>query len=232
MFRNITDTIRRDFTGWEQWQVLWLAFGCTAILLISIALNDSLLSIITSLTGICCVILCGMGKISNYFFGVINVLLYAVVAWQAKYYGDVMLNLFYYFPTNIIGWFLWSKNMDEGTGEVIKKRLSLNQKLILLVLTTIGIMVVSFFLKLLGGNLPWVDSASTVLSIAAQFLMIKRFAEQWVMWILVNIASIIMWVVALMDGKSNVAVLLMWIVYLANSIIMYIKWYKESREKV
>ena len=72
---------------------------------------------------------------------------------------------------------------------------------------------------------------STVLSVIAQILMIKRFMEQWVIWIVVDVVSVIMWVVALYTEGASIAVLLMWSVYLLNAIIMFIKWLKESKNQ-
>ena len=95
---KIKEALRKELTGWKKWQVFWIIFANAMILGISIYQKDSWLGIAASITGVCCVILCGMGKVSNYFFGTINVILYAIVAWKAKYYGDVMLNLIYYFP--------------------------------------------------------------------------------------------------------------------------------------
>jgi len=83
---------------------------------------------------------------------------------------------------------------------------------------------------MLGGNLPLVDSMSTVFSVIAQILMIKRFTEQWIIWIIVDAVSVIMWVVALPKEGGSIAVLLMWSVYLINAIIMFVKWYRESKQ--
>ena len=93
-----------------------------------------------------------------------------------------------------------------------------------------GIFAYSLVLKMLGGNLPLVDSMSTVLSITAQILMIKRFTEQWILWIVVDAVSVIMWAAAFINGTDTVAVLLMWVVYLINAILMFIKWYKGSKK--
>ena len=171
-----------------------------------------------------------MGKVSNYFFGTINILLYAYVAFNAKYYGDVMLNLLYYFPTNILGWIVWAKNVNHENNEVYKKRLTVKQDVYLTVISVIGVLGYSLVLKALKGNLPIVDSISTVGSIIAQILMINRYAEQWVIWIAVDIVTVIMWLVAYVDGDGGIAVLLMWMVYLTNAVIMYIHWMKEAKK--
>ena len=201
---------------------------CNLIILgVSIYLKDTTVGIIASMTGVTCVILTGMGKISNYLFGVVNILLYAYVAWNAKYYGDVMLNLLYYFPTNIIGWFVWKKNIDEESNEVYK--MSVKQEILIAVLSIVGIFIYGYILKWLGGNLPIIDSMSTVLSVVAQILLIKRYMEQWIIWLVVDMVSVIMWIAAFFNGGESIAVLMMWMVYLANAVIMFIKWFKDIR---
>ena len=228
---NVIKFFKNEFCGWRKWEVFWILFANFVILAVSVYLNDTAVGIIASMTGVTCVILTGMGKISNYIFGTINVLLYAYVAWNAKYYGDVMLNLLYYFPTNIIGWFVWKKNIDEENKEVYKRKMSLKQEIFVGILSVVGIFAYGFILRLLGGNLPIVDSMSTVLSVVAQILLIKRYMEQWIIWIVVDIVSVIMWIAAFFNGGESVAVLMMWSVYLANAVIMFVKWFRDVKLK-
>ncbi|MDE6567257.1 MAG: nicotinamide riboside transporter PnuC [Lachnospiraceae bacterium] len=228
--KNMLNMIMREFTGWKLWQIVWIFLANGVILGVSLYLGDTALGILASLTGVTCVILCGMGKLSNYIFGTVNVVLYAIVAWKAKYYGDVMLNLLYYFPTNLLGFFVWSKHINQENNEVYKKRMTLQQDIVLGIVSVAGVLGYSYILKKLGGNLPIVDSMSTVFSVIAQILMIKRFVEQWIIWIIVDIVSVIMWIAAFFTGGESVAVLMMWSVYLANAVIMFVKWSKESKE--
>ena len=172
---RLKEALKREFTGWKPWQVLWMILANAVILGVSVCQGDTVLGIAASITGVTCVILCGMGKVSNYFFGTINVVLYAIVAWRAKYYGDVMLNLLYYFPTNVLGWIIWNKNIDKETNTVYKRRMTWKQDLILLAISVAGVFGYGYVLRLLGGNLPFVDSMSTVLSVIAQILMISCF---------------------------------------------------------
>ncbi len=221
--------IRRELSGWKPWQAAWMIIANAVIAGVSVYQGDTALGIAASLTGVVCVILCGLGKVSNYLFGTVNVILYAIVAYKAKYYGDVMLNVLYYFPTNIIGWVLWEKNLGTENNTVVKKRMTVKQDIIVGTVSVAAVFGYSCLLKMLGGNLPLVDSMSTVFSVIAQILMIKRFAEQWVVWIAVDIVSVIMWVAALFTEGASIAVLLMWSVYLGNAVIMFVKWMKESR---
>ena len=222
--------IKSELTGWKPFDVIWLAIATAVILGLSIYWKDTWMSLLAAITGVWCVILTGKGKRSSFIFGLINVIFYAIVAFQAKYYGEVMLNALYYLPMNFVGWFAWKKHMNDDTGEVVKERLTFKKSVIVYALTAAAIFIYGLILKALGGNLPYIDSMSTVISVVAQILSIKRLMEQWVLWIVVDVVTVIMWAVHFAQGGETIATLAMWSVYLVNAFIMFIRWYKESKK--
>ena len=220
--------LKSELTGWKAFDVIWLLLATAVILGLSIYWEDTWMSLIAAITGTWCVILTGKGKRSSFIFGIVNVVFYAIVALEAKYYGEVMLNLLYYFPMNFVGWFVWKKHMNDQTGEVIKERLTLKKSAIVYALTAVAIFIYGFILDRLGGNLPYIDSMSTVISVVAQILSIKRLMEQWVLWIVVDVVTVIMWAIHFAQGGETIATLAMWAVYLVNAVIMFVRWYKEA----
>lgn len=233
MDKNIyKNFLKHELSGWKKWEIAWLAVATGVILSLSLFWHDSLVALFAALTGVICVILTGKGKVSNFLFGFFNVLLYAYLSWKAGFYGEVMLNMLYYFPCNFIGVVCWMKHMDESGDEVVKERMGLKESFIVYPVTGICVVAYGFLLKRLGGTLPFVDSLSTVLSITAQILCIKRYAEQWILWIVIDAVSVIMWVYDFVNGGENISTFLMWAVYLLNAVIMYVKWRKESKPNV
>lgn len=221
---------KSELSGWKPFDVIWLVFATAVILGLSIYWKDSPVSIWAAVTGVCCVILTGKGKRSSFIFGLVNTILYAIVALGAKYYGEVMLNLIYYLPMNFVGFIAWKKYMNDETGEVVKERLSLSKSIVVYAITAVSIVIYGFILKRMGGNLPYVDSMSTVVSVVAQVLSIKRLTEQWGLWIVVDIVTVFMWAVDFMKGGETISTLAMWSIYLINAFIMYIRWYKEAKK--
>jgi len=221
--------LRKELSGWKIWEVAWLLLATAVILGLSIYWQDTLIGICAALTGVWCVILTGKGKLSSFWFGTVNTVLYAIVAWKARYWGEVMLNLLYYVPMNFVGLYMWSRHMDNKTDEVIKKRMTLKGSLIAYAAVAVGTVAYGFILKLLNGSLPFVDAMSTVFSVFAQYLCVKRYMEQWVLWVVVDVVTVIMWAYALIDGTGDVATLLMWSIYLINAFIMLYKWHIDSR---
>lgn len=220
--------IKNELTGWKTWEIFWLAAASLTITSLSIYWGDHIPGITMALTGVVCVILTGKGKMSCYLFGLVNTVLYAWIAFGAKYYGEVMLNACYYVPMQLVGWLMWGRHMDTRTGEVEKRRLTFSKQLILLAVSVVSIFGYGLILKALGGNLPYIDSMSTCLSVLAMILSVRRLMEQWVLWIVVDVVTVIMWFINYRNGGTDIATLLMWAVYLLNAIFMFIKWYKES----
>lgn len=226
------ELIKLEIKGWRKIEVLWLALATLIITGLSIYWDESLIGIISAVTGVICVVLTGKGKLSCYFFGVINCVAYAYIAYQAKFYGDVMENLLYFLPMQFVGFIQWKKNMNIDTGEVISERLSWNKRIMLLLISAIAVYIYGLFLKKIGGNLPYMDSLSNILSLIAMWLCVKRYMEQWIMWIIIDVVTLGMWSIAFIQNQESIATLIMWMVYLINAIIMYVRWNKSSKEEV
>ena len=221
--------LKSELSGWKLPEVIWLGVATAVILGLSIYWKDNWVSLVAGLTGVWCVILTGKGKRSSFLIGLVNTVLYAWIAFGAKYYGEVMLNLLYYVPAGVVGWFVWKKHMNEETGEVVKTRLNLKNSVFVYGLTAVAIFLYGLVLRALGGSLPFIDSMSTVVSITAQILSIKRLAEQWILWIVVDMVTVVMWAVNFAKGGETIATLAMWSIYLLNAIFMHIKWHRESK---
>lgn len=226
------DFIKRELSGWKKIEVIWLTLAVAVTVGLSLYWKDNIIGILAATTGVMCVVLTGKGKMSSYIFGMVNTVLYAYVAFGAKYYGEVMLNILYYVPMNVVGWILWKKNMNNENNEVVKERLTLKWQAVLVIVSAAGIYLYGLILRLLGGSLPFVDSMSTVLSVVAQYLCVKRYMEQWAVWIVVDVVTVIMWAIDFANGGESIATLIMWSVYLLNAIFMFVKWYRESKKEV
>lgn len=192
---------------------------------------------IAGISGVLCVVLVAKGSIWNYAFGLVNVSLYAFISFKAELYGDAGLNALYYVPMQFIGWWQWRKRgaavsqaEADGQGVQVKaRRFSWKQRCLLAAGCIVAIAAVGGLLKELGDPQPFKDSATTVLSIVAQALMALAFMEQWALWIITNIISVIMWAVCIARGEAHSAVMLiMWIFYLLNSINGLRVWLKLS----
>lgn len=227
---KMKEIILNEFKGWKVLEITWLVLACAIITGLSIYWKDTVMGIISATTGVACVICTGKGKLSAYVFGLINAILYAIIAYQQTLYGETMLNALYYVPMQFIGFFLWSKNMNNETHEVKKIHMKNKTRIITLISMVLGTIIYGLILKHMKDEMPFVDSFTTVSSVVAMVVSVKMYAEQWWIWVVVDIFSVYMWYTRFAIGQDNMATLLMWIVYLLNACIMCYKWEKEARK--
>ena len=223
--------IKNELSGWKKWEVSWLVIACAIITGLSIYWQDTLMGIISSTTGVACVVCTGKGKLSAYLFGLVNSVLYAIISFNAHLYGETMLNAIYYVPMQFVGFYVWNKHMNSETKEVEKRHMDMKGRLLLLIAMIASTVVYGLFLRSIGDAMPFVDSFTTVSSVIAMIISVKMFAEQWWIWVAVDVFSVYMWWCNFKTGGDNMATLLMWTVYLGNAIIMLVKWEKESHSK-
>ena len=196
---------------------------------------------VAGIAGVLCVVLVAKGSIWNYLFGIVNVSMYAYISYKAALYGDAALNAFYYVPMQFIGWWQWrkrgaamSESEADGAGVQVKaRRFSWRQRAVLVVGCAAAVVVGGFVLRHFGDPQPFKDSTTTVLSIVAQALMALAFMEQWALWIITNVVSVVMWSICVARGEAHAAVMvIMWVFYLMNSLNGFRVWLKLSRSSL
>ncbi|WP_134684001.1 nicotinamide riboside transporter PnuC [Brevibacillus migulae] len=223
------------FRDWTIFEKVWLVLFTAVNIYLFFAFEDSLLGLISSLTGMMCVVLVAKGKISNYYFGIVQTATYAYISYGYSLYGEAMLNALFYLPAQFVGIYMWSKHRTKHSvkGEdVAVKRLTKKGWIYLILIAIVASILYAELLHVIGGQAVRLDSAAVVLSVIAQILMLKRYAEQWALWIAVNVLSISLWVVTLVtQGGNDINMVVMWSAFLVNSIYGYYNWTKLSKNQ-
>ncbi len=150
--------------------------------------------------------------------GIISTALYVYLLSHWRMYGDLIINI-YYTLMSIYGWWLWSRDVNPETHQLnhisrCKKKDCL-WTLTIFVFTSIfviavykyyGVMPEGMGLKesfdyvleqIKTGSLseirkitPYLDTFTTGAAFAAMWLMANKKLESWILWIIVNIASV------------------------------------------
>lgn len=218
----------------KKYMTLFQWAECLAIIVFTIyfALTNTtdtwwyiLIDSLAAVCGVFCVVLCAGGKKSQYYWGFVNIIAYIIIALINKYYGEVMLNALYYLPTQFIGLYVWGKHYNKPTDQVEGLRMDGKHIVIWSICSVAGIFVYKLILDTLGGNATLLDSMSTVFSIVANILMVMRYREQWALWIIVDVVTVVMWIIA-----GDFLMTIMWAIYLINAVYGWIMWTKISQK--
>ncbi|WP_039055193.1 nicotinamide riboside transporter PnuC [Enterobacter sp. Bisph1] len=168
-----------------------------------------------TLAGLLCIWLASLEKISNYAFGLINVTLFAIIFFQIQLYASLLLQLFF-FAANIYGWYAWSRQTAHNEAELQIRWLPLPKALTWLGVCVVAIGLMTFFIdpvfalltkiavavmqtvgidvampQLQPDAFPFWDSCMMVLSIVAMILMTRKYVENWLLWVVINVISVV-----------------------------------------
>ncbi len=226
---TITEFIKRELDGWGKYERVLFPFTILTIIVISIYLNDSRIALISAICGISYTILAGKGKISCYLFGLLGTFCYSYISYKNALYGNLILYMCYYFPMQVLGIFRWRRHLKPDSGEIIKTKLIMRDKILYLISAVVLSIIAYFILKYLNDKSPVVDAVTSVFSIFGLILTVKRCIEQWYVWFLVNVLSTFMWIEAYYHGSNCFATILMWSVYVILAVYFYIVWRRELK---
>lgn len=226
---SLIELIKFEFKNWGKYERVLFPLVLVLTVIISIVIGDNKIALVSAICGMCYTILAGKGKISCYFIGMIGTFCYSYLSFKNGFYGNLALYMFYYFPMEIIGILKWRKHLKKDVREIVKTRLSNKDRILYSSIAMILSVIFSFVLKLFNGSTPFLDGTITVLSVIGQLLTVKRCIEQWHVWFVVNLLSLIMWICAYINGSNCFATIIMWAVYLVLSVYFLQAWKKEMK---
>jgi nicotinamide mononucleotide transporter len=174
--------------------------------------------------GIASVVFSRVENILVYPTGLINTMLYTYFCffWWGLY-AEGSLN-FYYTIMSIYGWVLWSRR-NQSTNE---RKLQITKSSGREWLIATGFFLIAWAVLYLilkkntDSNVPWGDSFASASAYTGMWLMARKKLENWIWWILTNIASI-----PLYFYKGAVFTSVQYLVFLILAIFGYLAWRKK-----
>jgi nicotinamide mononucleotide transporter len=181
------------------------------------------IEILGFLTGAACVALLVRQNIWNWPIGIANNLLFIVLFFRSGLYADVGLQGFY-IAISIYGWWSWLHGgRDHGALKVGRVPARAIPLLILgVVLATTGL--TWLLRRYTNSTVPVFDSLITALSLAAQFMMTRKWIENWGVWMVANCLSI-----GLLIYKGLLVASGLYLVYQVLCVMGLLAWRRALR---
>ncbi len=190
---------------------------------VSLSLQEGL-EYIAVLSGILCVWLQTREDIRAWPLGILSVSIYVWIFYQARLYSDALLH-FIYIALNAYGWWYWSQRRRDTHSEVPIRRF----QPWLWVLVIVGVLTASalwgyFMAHNTQASFPYADAYTTVMSLTAQYFLAKKYLENWLLWISVNLVAIPVYVLKHLYPTAG-----LFAVYLALCIMGWLEWNRQYR---
>lgn len=117
-------------------------------------------------------------------------LLYFELFWRSRLYGDASLQIFFAVVAGW-GWFQWLRGRRaDGSALRVAYLSPRGRWLVLAACAVLWPLTGAFLLAFTDTDVPWWDAFPTAVSVVGQFLLGRKFIENWLIWIAVNIVSV------------------------------------------
>jgi len=218
---------REMWDGFSLYEKLFMWGMVLLQILVYVVAPDSWYGVVAGIAGCISVVLTAKGRWLMYPIGFIQNFTYTVLAFQNKFYGEVLEQMFY-IVTMVWGMYAWAKNMtvnEDGTQDVKTRKFGPTEWISSIIITIVATVIFGYILKWMGAAQPFTDAATNVMAFFAQLMMVKRFREQWLWWILIDLLCIKMWFVA-----GNWSMVAMYIAWTANCAYGWYNWTKLNNK--
>lgn len=152
--------------------------------------------------------------------GLISVLIYVKICWEARLLAELGLQGFYLIIT-AYGWYQWKWGFKKK--ELPIGQLSLPQHVWLISGGLLASALMGWLLtRYTEASLPYIDSFTTVFSMITTWMVARKKIENWLYWIVVDGVAVYMY-----WSKALYLTALLFVAYVIIVIIGYFEWKKH-----
>jgi len=204
-------------------------FNIDTILFEALGYKMSLLELLAVFTGLVSVWFAARANILTWLFALVNAVLFFVLFYQVNLYSAMALQVFF-FCNALYGWYNWrrdSRGVMKPVTLLLHKHRVLWLAAIMAGMIALGTVMARVHLWLPDlfpekATFIYTDAMIAVMSIAASVLLAKLKLENWILWILVNMMSIVMYAM-----KGVMLVSLQYLFFLFMATYGLLEWRKK-----
>ena len=186
---------------------------------------EQLLEILGTIVGLIYLWLESKASIYLWVASVIMPAIYLVVFYDAGLYADTAINI-YYLSIAIYGWFAWRYGSKERK-ELPISHISPRQIVAMVGLYAVMQVVISLaLLHFTDSDVVWFNGLTSALSIVGMWMLARKYIEQWIVWIVVDILS-----AALYGCKELYLTAALYVLYAVIAVFGYRKWRELMRKQ-
>ena len=211
----------------KEW-ILWI--GSLAIVILSNLLSTDIdvLTLVSACVGITSLIFAAKGNVWAQILMVIFSILYGLISWQFRYWGEMITYLGMTMPMAIWSTITWIKNPSESGQEVAIQKLTRKH---VAGIAAAGVIVTAVFymiLKALDTPNILFSTISITTSFLAASLTMLRSSYYALGYASNDIILIIMWVLASIENPAYIPVVVNFIIFFFNDMYGFVSWKRRE----
>ena len=210
--------------------IIWIS-SVLIILISYIAFHiEEYMTLIASLVGVTGLIFLAKGDVLGQMLTVVFSILYAVVAYRFRYWGEMITYLGMTMPIAMAAVVTWLKNPYKK-GEVRVRHTSPKMWGILSKTAIIVTVIFYYILKIFKTPNLIISSISVTTSFMAASLAMLRSSYYALFYAMNDIVLIVLWILATAENISYLPMVLCFLCFLVNDLYGFINWEKMKKEQ-
>jgi nicotinamide mononucleotide transporter len=186
-------------------------------------LNTSLMEWIAVVASLIYVVLMARKKISAWFFAAIGSGVYVYLCFNNQLYLEMILQLFYV-AMAVWGFINWRKTQYD---DQFIRRWKLSAHGLNILISFALAWILGFIAdQYTDQAMPYLDAFTTVFSLAATFMVTQKVLENWIYWIVIDIASVFLY-----ESKELNLTAALFVFYAFVSVIGFFSWLKAYKKQ-
>ena len=158
---------------------------------------------------------------------IVSSLLYFLLFWNSRLYGDASLQIFFALVAGW-GWWQWLRGTDASGAVLRVRELGARGRWIALGALAIAWPATGLFLRrFTDTDVPWWDAFPTAGSVVGQWLLGRKYVENWLTWAVVNVVG-----VALFAYKGLWLTVVLYALFAAMSFVGWRAWRRLLGQRV
>lgn len=219
--------MKKIFKDWSTFEKILLIGSVLIVSFTGIIFKSDLLTTICSIVGIITALLLAKGKYLGQVFGLLIVILYSIVSFKNKFYGEVIIYLLIMLPMYIMGIISWIRHQDKETNAVEVNKITKKEWITVALVSIVCFMGIYLILKSFNTNQLFISSLSVLDSLFAIYLQIRRSKYSFYFYVINDLVLILLWGIPCVTGSVVLIPMLMNpIINLINDIYGIVNWRK------
>ena len=215
---------------------LWFFSMSAIVISFLIFSRDGVITLVASLIGVTAIIISAKGKPSGQLLMIIFSILYGIISFKCRYYGEMITYLGMTAPMAVVALISWLKNPYGDGNEVKVNSIKLPEVFFILVLGAGVAFIFYFILKFFHTANLMVSTISVLTSFVASYLAFRRSAYFSLAYALNDVVLVVLWGLVCLNDTSYVSVTVCFLMFLFNDIYGFISWNRmekrQNRQKI
>ncbi len=158
--------------------------------------------------------------------GIVMPIVHGVLYYKSGLYADMAMNV-YYVAAGLYGWLVWHNRPRKSSREYpVSRTPGRTVPWLVVVCAAVYALIAFVLVRFTDSTVPYWDAFTTALSVVAMWMLSRKYVEQWLVWLVVDVVSCGLYIYKEIPFTAGLYAL-----YSVLAVAGYLRWLKMLRSE-